>query len=639
MSSDFDSPEYECDLILKGGITSGIVYPAAITELAKSHKIRDIAGTSAGAIGAAAAAAAEVGRHSRSGGFPLLASLPEELKAVDSHGQTKLFRLFQPQPETRPFFDIVWAVRAESGHTRWRTAIGGVLQAGPMYMLALSLTAASVVGLVAVVLGVTTGGATTLWLSIPLLIALASLACVIALITVLVLGGLRMWSSMRTALAANFHGFVNGSTPPGRGEDTALTDWLYETLQRLAGRGDPGNDALKTVPVTYGEVVAAGSSFVSLTTNLSRGTSDQIPFHDQIWAFHPSDMEALFPDDVVRHLVDMSVTDPDPEIVAALKDSDLHLLPAPEDLPIIIGARMSLSFPVLLSAVPLYGLTFVRGDGGWRKVFQKDWFSDGGITSNLPVHLFDSPLPSRPTYAINLGGGADPAADPWDNVHRPIESGAGRLPSTSDITSTLNLLGAVFDTMQNWSDNNLSRVAGFRERICTVRLGKHEGGMNLDMSPSTIEPLVDRGRSAGRNLASMRTADLTDTGIEESAKAKRQWDRHRWSRFRIATSAIANLVEDTAPVYKATPDPPEKSYPDLGVEATGDAKVLPHRSSWSEIRNTEVARAWQAIFGLGGTNIDRLKGGPKNVGLSFGASSEPGPVASQPPQPPELSTR
>jgi hypothetical protein len=33
-------PDYECDLIMKGGITSGIVYPPAVLELAKSHRFR-----------------------------------------------------------------------------------------------------------------------------------------------------------------------------------------------------------------------------------------------------------------------------------------------------------------------------------------------------------------------------------------------------------------------------------------------------------------------------------------------------------------------------------------------------------------------------------------------------------------------
>jgi Patatin-like phospholipase len=40
----------ECDLVMKGGITSGIVYPLAIVEIAKAFRLRSIGGTSAGAI-------------------------------------------------------------------------------------------------------------------------------------------------------------------------------------------------------------------------------------------------------------------------------------------------------------------------------------------------------------------------------------------------------------------------------------------------------------------------------------------------------------------------------------------------------------------------------------------------------------
>lgn len=43
----------ECDLVMKGGITSGIVYPLAIAEIAKAFRLRSIGGTSAGAIAAA----------------------------------------------------------------------------------------------------------------------------------------------------------------------------------------------------------------------------------------------------------------------------------------------------------------------------------------------------------------------------------------------------------------------------------------------------------------------------------------------------------------------------------------------------------------------------------------------------------
>lgn len=34
----------ECDLVMKGGTTSGVVYPYVITELAKEFRFRNIGG-------------------------------------------------------------------------------------------------------------------------------------------------------------------------------------------------------------------------------------------------------------------------------------------------------------------------------------------------------------------------------------------------------------------------------------------------------------------------------------------------------------------------------------------------------------------------------------------------------------------
>jgi hypothetical protein len=66
---------------------------------------------------------------------------------------------------------------------------------------------------------------------------------------------------------------------------------------------------------------------------------------------------------------------------------------------------MSLSFPVLFSMVPLYGKDY-RSQRNLKRGrilnLDKLWFTDGGISSNFPVHLFDDPLPARPNFALNL---------------------------------------------------------------------------------------------------------------------------------------------------------------------------------------------------------------------------------------------
>ena len=123
MSGTWSDIPFECDLVMKGGITSGIVYPPAVVEIAKDHRLRNIGGSSAGAIAAAAAAAAELGRFSKSGGFELLATLPKQLSEVDRTGRTRLQRLFQAQPSTTDLFDLFWLVRSTKGKQRRSGAI------------------------------------------------------------------------------------------------------------------------------------------------------------------------------------------------------------------------------------------------------------------------------------------------------------------------------------------------------------------------------------------------------------------------------------------------------------------------------------------------------------------------------------
>src|SRR5437588_8876229 len=90
----------EADMVMKGGITSGVVYPLAVCQLAQSYRFRNLGGSSAGGIAAAFAAAAESNRAA--GGFQELAKLPGLLG-------TSLAKLFQPSPSTRPLFRILVA--------------------------------------------------------------------------------------------------------------------------------------------------------------------------------------------------------------------------------------------------------------------------------------------------------------------------------------------------------------------------------------------------------------------------------------------------------------------------------------------------------------------------------------------------
>jgi hypothetical protein len=118
-------PKLECDIVMKGGITSGVIYPLAVCDLAKVYRLRSVGGASAGAIAAAAATAAEVGRATvaaaASGatnampvdaagvGFMGLANLPDELTEEQPGGKSRLFHLFRPQRSAKRLFGLLVA--------------------------------------------------------------------------------------------------------------------------------------------------------------------------------------------------------------------------------------------------------------------------------------------------------------------------------------------------------------------------------------------------------------------------------------------------------------------------------------------------------------------------------------------------
>src|SRR5450755_842840 len=98
-----------CDLVMKGGITSGVVYPPAICDLAQHYHFRSIGGTSAGAIAAAVTAAAEYQRRTNgtTNGFKLMQGLPTRLGERGADGRSQLLRLFQPDVPCRRLFAVL----------------------------------------------------------------------------------------------------------------------------------------------------------------------------------------------------------------------------------------------------------------------------------------------------------------------------------------------------------------------------------------------------------------------------------------------------------------------------------------------------------------------------------------------------
>ena len=97
-------------------------------------------------------------------------------------------------------------------------------------------------------------------------------------------------------------GLTSGATPPGA-TDPALTPWLHETFQTLAGRG------VDDAPVTFGDLDAAGITLQLMTTNISRRQPMAMPWVTQDYSFDPDHFRTLFPESVVARMENPSEPD------------------------------------------------------------------------------------------------------------------------------------------------------------------------------------------------------------------------------------------------------------------------------------------------------------------------------------------
>jgi predicted acylesterase/phospholipase RssA len=552
---DYSHPTRACDVVLKGGITSGVVYPHALCELARTYSFASVGGTSAGAIAAAGAAAAEYGRAA--GGFQKLAELPAWLGAGDN-----LFRLFQPEPRTRPYFRLFAAGLGRKGAGRWLRVAGAALRSFP-----LAAVAGLAPGVALAVLALWTGSG-------ALAICAAIAGVVLALLGLAVALGLRVGLGLPKALGANGFGLCSGLSPSGSAAP-ALTPWLADLLDDFAGKDGSG-------PLTFGDLRARGIELRMMTTNVTHRRPHRMPWTSRELLFDPAELRRLFPERIVASMEahpppqgtgrDAERTSRRLEALAPLRP-----FPAPDDLPVVVAARMSLSFPLLISAVPLRALDMTRTrtreaveavENGRAPaqplVADVCWFSDGGIASNFPVHFFDTPLPTRPTFAIDLDGfhpdhprGANEA----DNVYLPSSNAGGLLDSWHRIDPKPGLAGLVgfvsgiVRTMQNHVDATLTHQPGYRDRIVHVHTAPDEGGMNLAMAAHVVDALTRRGQAAGRALV-VRFAETpgTDPGLS--------WDNHRWVRYRSALTALAAQLERFGDAWREAPSG-ERSYPEL----------------------------------------------------------------------------
>jgi hypothetical protein len=262
-----------------------------------------------------------------------------------------------------------------------------------------------------------------------------------------------------------------------------------------------------------------------MTTDLSTQRPFQLPLKTAIHYFSKAEFERLVPTRVLDHLTEaggpVEVEDPN-------APADLHRIPAGPDFPILLVARMSLSFPGLISAIGLYrhDNQAARLPDGATPV-KRCLFSDGGISSNFPIHFFDALAPGRPTFGIALGAW-DRARDGDQRIFLPTR---GRSSTDLAVTPIDNLGGFLFsivNTAKDWQDTMQSLLPGYAERIVTVRLDEsREGGLNLAMDADTIGALTGYGRQAGSALREQFSYCAADGSGARSVSA---FDQHRYNR-------------------------------------------------------------------------------------------------------------
>jgi hypothetical protein len=393
---------------------------------------------------------------------------------------------------------------------------------------------------------------------------------VLALVGGAVSTALALFRDIRTKVPANYYGLSTGM-----GDNDALTPWLHDLLQRLAGK--PKNE-----PLTFGDLWGPDPSrkeidLQMMTTCLTRRRPYRLPFaehEERLFYFRRKDLDELFPKAVVDWMAEHA------RPPSAPRDDD-ELLPMPlgKDLPVIVATRMSVSFPFLISAIPLQAIDYTRTDVEPRP--EPCWFSDGGIASNFPVHFFDAPLPGWPTFAINLRYFEE---TPPKRVVMPKRN-QDEIADAFHRFEKRGLLGfarAIFDALQNWQDNAQAKMPGFRDRIAHVCLGPGEGGLNLDMPEKKVQEIAGSGTRVGLLLVRR---------FAPGSRAKLNWDNHRWVRFRSIMAALEEMLEKLgphlAPDFEA-PQPGDENYSEL-VERDTDS--LPSYAWSSRAQREEALRA------------------------------------------------
>lgn len=535
-----ERPQKKCDLVMKGGVTSGIVYPKAIAELSKEYTFCNIGGTSAGAIAASVAAAAE---YARAGGDPDAFERVDELPGVlssfgDGGRHSRLFHLFQPQARFKGLYGIAMASMGRSGMKRYLAIFFAALWAFPLLAIAGVLPP-----LVFLWLAVREQAPLLHWIGLVLAIFWVIFGIVLAV----AVGTVRL----AAAIPRSQWGICTGMTEKGMmkkgAAESALVPWLADYLDQVAGKS-------AGQPLTFGDLKSRDVALQMISTDLTNGRPYTLPFGEHThFYFKPDELKKFFPNYVVEWMVAHPGERGSRDRRRTVASEGLSVMPDAENMPVVVAVRMSLSFPFLFCPVPFYGVDFGFGPKtpAERYIPEPCLFVDGGLTSNFPLTLFDHPLPRWPTFGINLRDKND--GRHFRDIYMACHNSGGleewwtRFDERRGLNGLMSYFGLLFDTSRNWRDNLQMSVPGYRDRVVHIGLDpSKEGGLNLDMDAQTIASLVKLGEKAGAAILERYAPPAITT--TDGSPCEVGLENQKWIRFR---SFMALLEESLLSMDKA----------------------------------------------------------------------------------------
>jgi NTE family protein len=163
------------------------------------------------------------------------------------------------------------------------------------------------------------------------------------------------------------------------------------------------------------------------------------------------------------------------------RDAEEHLGIDPDELEIAAAVRMSMSIPVFFDPVVYHDP---------RKPHEQKLIVDGGLLSNFPVWLFDTPagqVPRWPTFGLLLVA---------PNQQAPLVPGDKPERTDEGKVSIKGFLLAIGHTMMEAHDRLYVEQANYARTIPINTLGVQTTQFSIDDDPQLKRKLYESGRNA-----------------------------------------------------------------------------------------------------------------------------------------------